>query len=139
LMVKGWLSLLAFAGGLYFGREVKARDVRVPPNVVFVPPRIELQPDREPLKLDEIVRYVARESWGRELSGEEVERLSRELERRIREVDPNLDKLMKVYRRQYYLDKLERVAAAFCEGRIDRATYLFLTRRYIDKIVSVEV
>jgi hypothetical protein len=35
--------------------------------------------------------------------------------------------------------KLERIAATFCEGRIDRATYLFLTRRYIDKIVGMEL
>jgi len=138
-MVKGWLSLFAFAGGLYFGREVQAREVRVPPNVVFVPPRIELQPDREPLKLDEIVKHVVREAWGLELGEEEVKRLSRELERRIREVDPNLDRLMKMYRMQYYLDKLEKIAAVFCEGRIDRATYLFLTRRYVDKIVSMEL
>jgi hypothetical protein len=138
-MVKGWLSLLAFAGGLYFGREVKARDIVVPPNVIFVPPRIELQPDREPLRLDEIVRHVTREAMRLELSEDEIKRLSKELERRIKEIDPNLERLMKMYRRQYYLDKLERIAAAFCEGSIDRVTYILLTRRYIDKIVALEM
>jgi hypothetical protein len=138
-MVKGWLSLLAFAGGLYFGREAKAKNVEVPPNVIFVPPRIELQPDKEPLKLDEIVRYVVKEAWGYELDEEKAKELSQGLEKKIKEFDPNLDKLMKIYRRQYYLDKLEKIATTFCEGRIDRATYLFLTRRYIDKIVSMEL
>jgi len=138
-MVKGWLSLLAFAGGLYFGREVKARDIVVPPNVIFVPPRIELQPDREPLRLDEIVRHVTREAMRLELSEDEIKRLSKELERRIKEIDPNLERLMKMYKRQYYLDKLERIAAAFCEGSIDRVTYILLTRRYIDKIVALEM
>ena len=138
-MVKGWLSLLAFAGGLYFGREAKAKSIEVPPNVIFVPPRIELQPDKEPLKLDEIVRHVAREAWGYELNEDQAKELSQGLERKIKELDPDLDKLMKIYKRQYYLDKLEKIATAFCEGRIDRAMYLFLTRRYIDKIVSMEL
>ncbi|MEM1548490.1 MAG: hypothetical protein QXR44_04055 [Thermoproteota archaeon] len=137
-MVRGWLSLLAFAGGLYLGREVKAKEVEVPPNIVFVPPRIELQPEREPFKPEDIVRQVAKEAWGLELNEEEVKRLAGEFDKRIREVDPKLDRLIKIYRRQSYLDKLEKIATAFCEGRIDRATYLFLTRRYIDKIVSME-
>lgn len=135
-MVKGWLSLLAFAGGLYFGREVKAKEVEVPPNIVFVPPRIEL---REPFKPEAIVRQVVREVWGLELPEEQAKKLAQELERRIREVDPQLEKLIGIYRRQLYLDRLWRAATAFCEGRIDRGTYLSLTRRYIGRLMSIEV
>ena len=137
-MVKGWLSLLAFAGGLYLGREIKAKEVEIPPNIVFVPPRIELQLEREPFNPENIVRQVAREAWGIELEEEEVKRLAQELDKKIREIDPKLDRLIKIYKRQFYLDKLERITTAFNDGRIDRTMYLFLTRRYVDKIVDME-
>jgi hypothetical protein len=136
-MVKGWLSLLAFAGGLYFGREVKAKEVEVPPNVVFVPPRIDLQFDKEPFEPEKVVKQLLVER-GLQLSEENVKRLSQELEKKIKEVDPNLEKLIKIYRKQVYFEMLEKIATAFCDGRIDRTAYLFLIKRYVEKIVKLE-
>jgi hypothetical protein len=136
-MAKGWLQLLAFVGGLYFGREAKAKVEEVPPNIVFVPPSIDLRPD-ENFDAEDVVRS-AMEAAGHQLGEEDVKRLSLELERRIKEVDPELSKLIKAYKRQIYLNKLEKIAIAFCDGKIDVETYLTLIKRYADKLANLEL
>ncbi|OYT28588.1 MAG: hypothetical protein B6U95_03860 [Thermofilum sp. ex4484_82] len=138
MMVKGWLSLLAFAGGLYFGREAKAKVIKINPSVIFIPPR-NLESIEEPFNPEKIVRHILKEVWDLELDDKEIKALSKELDKIIRQKDPNLDRLMKIYRRQYYLSKIQKVNNAFCEGRIDRTTYVELMRRYTSMLAKIEL
>ncbi|MBO3832644.1 MAG: hypothetical protein FGF51_04570 [Candidatus Brockarchaeota archaeon] len=131
-MVKGWLPLLAFVGGLYLGGEIKAKEVEVPPNIVFAPLE-EFQLDEKSFNVEDIVREVAREMWGFDLKEEQV----KELTEKFKEVDPGLEKMIKTYKIQSYLNKLEKIAVAFNEGKIDVATYLFLTESYVRKIQNL--
>ncbi len=127
-MVSKWLSLLAFAGGLAVGREVKAKKVKVPPSVIFLPPSHYLEKEEEKIDVRAIIEEKAKER-GLKLGEKELEKYV--------EYYTRLAELLRL--REKYLSILEAISKRFCEGKIGRKVYLMLMSRYEEKLAEVEI
>ncbi|QOJ78959.1 hypothetical protein IG193_00385 [Infirmifilum lucidum] len=128
-----WYSLLALASGWAVGREVKRKEYIVSPTIVFVSPTTDVIDalSSRPKGVEDIVREAFKENMGREPTEEELRLVIKELEKRSQ--GPS-DKTRKIYE---CLDKLRKIQEAFCNGKIDSGLYVWMRRRYVDKLVKL--
>ena len=118
------LALLAFAGGLLAGRELHAREVEIPPNIIFFP----METKYGKIDAENIVMNTAKK-MGVKVDPETLKRVVSQISRTIELVE----------KRNIYLKMLELASRALCEGRISRKTYTILVKRYEDKLGKIEL
>jgi hypothetical protein len=125
------ISLLLFGAGVAIGREVQAKRVRVPPEILYLPKPEEYL--REKYSDAESTLKKALREQNPDLPEEEVDRRAKEI---LDEAQKGSSSGLSSRARDF--DRLQRVVEGFWDGKIDTSLYLFLVRKYVDRLADTE-